>query len=65
MREPPETTTVKEPLSLVNLSDRSAVYLASATARSSSESNTFTFFPWLFSFAISAVDDDDDAFDLH
>jgi hypothetical protein len=40
MRDPPERTTVKAPLSLVNLSDSPAVYLASDTARSSSVSNT-------------------------
>ena len=38
MRDPPETTTVKAPLSAANFSERSAVYLASDTARSSSAS---------------------------
>jgi hypothetical protein len=38
MRDPPETTTVKAPLSAANFSERSAVYLASDAARSSSAS---------------------------
>ena len=45
MRDPPDKTTVKEPLSLVNLSERSAVYLAKCTANSSFVSKTSTFFP--------------------
>lgn len=57
MREPPDKTTVKEPLSLVNLSERSAVYLANSAARSSLESNTWTF----FSEAIRAAADEETA----
>ena len=38
MRDPPETTTVKAPLSAANFAESSAVYLASDTARSSSAS---------------------------
>lgn len=56
MSEPPDKTTVKEPFSLPNLADRSAVYLAKDTARSSSESKTCTF---LFLFLFSAAIDDD------
>lgn len=44
MREPPETTTVKEPFCLMNFSDKSAVYLARETDKASSESNISTFF---------------------
>jgi hypothetical protein len=44
MRDPPDKTTLKAPLSFENLSDRSAVYFARDTARSSSVSNTSTFF---------------------
>ncbi|GER39624.1 NAD(P)H-quinone oxidoreductase subunit K [Striga asiatica] len=54
-REPPEKTTVNEPLSREILLARSAVYSASATARSSSVSNTWTF-PLLFGVTISAID---------
>lgn len=60
MREPPDKTTVKEPFSLPNLADRSAVYLAKDTARSSSESKTCTFL-FLFLFSAAIDDDDDDA----
>jgi hypothetical protein len=38
MRDPPETTTVKAPLSAANFAERSAVNLASDAARSSSAS---------------------------
>jgi hypothetical protein len=44
MRVPPESTTVKAPLSAANFADSSAVYLASATATSSSVSKVSTFF---------------------
>lgn len=54
-REPPDSTTVKEPLSCEILLDRSAAYLARETARSSSVSNTLTF-PLLFGVTISAID---------
>lgn len=56
MREPPDKTTVKQPLSLQKFSDRSAVYLARDTARTSSESKTSTafFFPAV---VIPAIDD--------
>lgn len=40
MRDPPESTTVKAPLSRTNFSDSSAVYFASETESSSSLSNT-------------------------
>ena len=43
MRDPPDKTTEKAPLSLQNLSDSCAVYLARATARSSADSNTSFF----------------------
>lgn len=44
MRDPPESTAVKAPLSAANFSDSSAVYFARETARSSSESKTSSFF---------------------
>ena len=40
MRDPPERTTVKAPLLLAKCSDKSAVYLARETAKSSPESKT-------------------------
>lgn len=43
-RDPPESTTVKAPLSAVNLADSSAARLASSAARSSSASNMISFF---------------------
>lgn len=43
-REPPESTTVKAPLSAASFADSSAVYLASDAARSSSASNMMSFF---------------------
>lgn len=46
MRDPPEMTKVKAPLSWANFSDSSAVYFAKETASSSSLSNTrSSFFP--------------------
>lgn len=56
IKDPPDTTTVKEPFCLTNFSDKSAVYFARDTDRASSESNTCTFF---FSVAMFA---DVDAF---
>jgi hypothetical protein len=44
MRDPPESTAVKAPLSAANFSDSSAVYFARETARSSSESKMSNFF---------------------
>lgn len=44
MRDPPESTAVKAPLSAANFSDSSAVYFARETARSSSESKMSSFF---------------------
>lgn len=57
MRDPPDKTTVKDPLSLVNFSERSAVYLANLAAKSSLESKTSTFF-W------AAIEADEDALQL-
>lgn len=54
MRDPPDKTTVKDPLSLVNFSERSAVYLAKLTAKSSLVSKTSTFL-W------AAIEGDEDA----
>ena len=54
MREPPDKTTEKAPLSLPNLSESWAVYLARDTARSSSDSNT-SFFTSPFS-AFAAIE---------
>lgn len=44
MRDPPESTAVKAPLSAANFPDSSAVYFARETARSSSESKMSSFF---------------------
>lgn len=43
MRDPPESTTVKAPLSAANFAERSAVYLARDTARFSSASKMSRF----------------------
>jgi hypothetical protein len=44
MRDPPERTAVKAPLSAANFSESSAVYLARETASSSSASKMRSFF---------------------
>jgi hypothetical protein len=44
MRDPPESTAVKAPLSAANFCESSAVYFARETARSSSASKTSSFF---------------------
>jgi hypothetical protein len=44
MRDPPESTAVKAPLSAANFSESSAVYLARETASSSSASKMRSFF---------------------
>jgi len=62
MREPPDTTTVKDPLSLANLSDKSAVYFARDTASSSSVSNTSTTFLFFWSTVVIPEEAMDDAF---
>lgn len=55
IRDPPETTTENEALSLQTFSDKSAVYFATEAFNSSSESNTSTFaFP--FPVTASAID---------
>ena len=56
MRDPPDKTTVKEPLRSANLVERSAVYLASWEVSSSLESKISTLF--LFSVAMRAVTDE-------
>ena len=56
MREPPDKTTVKALLSLRNFSDRSAVYLAKDTDRSSSLSKISTFlFPLSVELSVPAI----------
>lgn len=56
MREPPDKTTVKALLSLRNFSDRSAVYLAKDTDRSSSLSKTSTFLlPFSVELSVPAI----------
>jgi len=62
MREPPDTTTVKNPLSLANLSDKSAVYFARDTTSSSSVSNTSTTFLFFWSTVVIPEEAMDDAF---
>ena len=62
MREPPDTATVKYPLSLANLSDKSAVYFARDTASSSSVSNTSTTFLFFWSTVVIPEEAMDDAF---
>lgn len=57
MREPPETTTVKAPLSLTNLSDKLAVYFANSKATCSSESNILTLGESFWDDFTSAIDD--------
>lgn len=56
MREPPDKTTVKAPRSLTNFSDRSAVYFAKDTDRSSLSSKTRSFpLPFSDEIAVSAI----------
>ena len=50
MSDPPETTTVKAPLSFANFSDKYAVYLANEIDNASSESKMFKFARPFFEF---------------